>query len=408
MTWRITQLGECIQLFSGGTPSKRQPALWAGDIPWVSCKDMKLLRISDTEDHVNQAAIGNGTRIVSAGTILIVVRGMILAKDFPVAEAQRALAFNQDLKAIAVNEGTDSRFLLYWFLANRELLIGSCDEAAHGTKRLQTDRLLNMQLALPPVDEQRRIASILSAYDDLIENNTRRIAILEEMARRIYEEWFVHFRFPGHQHVRMVESELGPVPEGWSIKGLYDVAELTYGFPFKSKLFDTAKEGVAVIRIRDIKGDQTNTYTTEPADLKYRVRNGDILVGMDGEFHMGCWAGGDAWLNQRVVRFRSRDGIPQPWLFLTTRGPIKVLESTIVGTTVAHLSARDLKEMRIVLPSSEVLKHAGEALEPLFDLALTLKLANANLRTSRDLLLPKLISGELDVSALPESQAVAA
>ncbi|HKR77512.1 MAG TPA: restriction endonuclease subunit S [Rhodanobacter sp.] len=301
-------------------------------------------------------------------------------------------------------KGNDPRFISY-FLQTLDLASRNAASAVPGVNRNDLHRL---PVRCPDIGRQRRVASILSAYDNLIENNTRRIAILEEMARRIYEEWFVRFRFPGHEGVRMAESELGLVPEGWSIQGLYDVAELTYGFPFKSKLFDNVKEGVGVIRIRDIKGDQTNTFTTETADPKYRVSNGDILVGMDGEFHMGCWAGGDAWLNQRVVRFRPLEGIPRSWLFLSTFGPIKVLESTIVGTTVAHLSARDLKEMRLVAPTQDVLRHAGEALEPLFDLALTLKLKNANLRTTRNLLLPKLVSGELDASELPAPEAIAA
>ena len=255
---------------------------------------------------------------------------------------------------------------------------------------------------------QRRIASILCAYDDLIENNTRRIAILEEMARRIYEEWFVRFRFPGHEGVRMVESELGLVPESWSVQGLYDVADLTYGFPFKSNLFKEGGEGLGVIRIRDTRDDYTATRTTEDVDLKYRVADGDILVGMDGAFHMGRWAGGVAWLNQRVVRLRPKARIPRSWLFWVTEEPIKTLEATIVGTTVAHLSARDLKEMRVLVPSKAVLEAAGSVLEPMSDLELTLKKKNAVLRVTRDLLLPKLISGELDVSAMPEPEALAA
>ncbi len=273
---------------------------------------------------------------------------------------------------------------------------------------IKQSELRQVEIPLPPLATQRRIASILSAYDDLIENNTRRIAILEEMARRIYEEWFVRFRFPGHESVRIVESELGLVPEGWSVQGLYDVADLTYGFPFKSSLFKEGGEGLGVIRIRDIRDDYTATRTTEDVDLKYRVADGDILVGMDGAFHMGRWAGGVAWLNQRVVRFRPKGGIPRSWLFWVTEEPIKILEATIVGTTVAHLSARDLKEMRVLVPSNAVLEAAGSVLEPMSDLELTLKKKNAVLRVTRDLLLPKLISGELDVSAMPEPETVAA
>ena len=143
-------------------------------------------------------------------------------------------------------------------------------------------------------------------------------------------------------------------------------------------------------------------------DPKYRVTDGDILVGMDGAFHMGRWAGGVAWLNQRVVRFRPKAGIPRSWLFWVTEEPIKTLEATIVGTTVAHLMGRDLKEMRVLVPSKAVLEAAGSVLEPMSDLELTLKKKNSSPRVTRDLLLPKLISGELDVSALLEPEALAA
>ena len=161
-------------------------------------------------------------------------------------------------------------------------------------------------ISLPPLPTQRRIASILSAYDDLIENNTRRIAILEEMARRLYREWFVDFRFPGHEKVRMRESELGLIPKGWEVKSLYDSAEVTYGYPFKSKKFNAECNGHGVIRIRDIINDRPSAYSQEEAPRKYFIKNGDILIGMDGKFHMGKWSGGKALLNQRVVRLRSK------------------------------------------------------------------------------------------------------
>ena len=301
-----------------------------------------------------------------------------------------------------------AKYVMYFLMSHWGRAALGAETIGAVQKVINLADLKRVRIPLPPKAEQHRIASILSTYDDLIENNTRRIAILEEMARRIYEEWFVRFRFPGHENVRMVESELGLVPEGWTIQGLYEVAELTYGFPFKSKQFDDSSDGVGVVRIRDIKNDRASTFTAEPADAKYRIVDGDILVGMDGTFHMGRWAGGSAWLNQRVVRFRPKKSIPRSWLFWVTEGPIKHLEATIVGTTVAHLSARDLKEMKLVVPTGDVMRRAAQALEPLFDLELVLKKKNASLRTTRDLLLPKLISGELDVSAMPEPEAAAA
>ena len=265
---------------------------------------------------------------------------------------------------------------------------------------LTKDTIGDFEIPFPPLLTQHKIASILSAYDNLIENNTRRIQILEEMAQSLYREWFVEFRFPGHEKVKMVESELGMVPEGWEVKNVFDLADVSYGMPLKSKSFSIEKEGTPVIRIRDIPNGETKTFTTEEADEKYVVENGDILVGMDGDFHMSIWSGGRAYQNQRVARFKSKGLIGNYYLFLSLIGPIRFFDLTIVGTTVAHLGDKHIKTIKIILPSDKILELAIEEIEPLAIMQLNLKLKNRNLRRTRDLLLPKLISGEMDVSSL--------
>ncbi|MDP2895182.1 MAG: restriction endonuclease subunit S [bacterium] len=301
------------------------------------------------------------------------------------------------LAVVQDREALDLGFLYYLFLSpqfNTHLF-----KTATGAKILHTapGRIEDYRFARPPMETQRRIAAILSSYDDLIENNTRRIKLLEEMAQMIYREWFVNFRFPGHENVRLVDSELGPIPEGWSVRNLFDVAHVTYGYPFKSKLFAEGGDGIPVIRIRDIKADSTNTMTTEAADSKYIVNNGDLLVGMDGDFHMGKWAGRKAYLNQRVVRFRPKLNLPSYFLFLALQAPIHHFDTTIVGTTVAHLSDRDLRSVNLLVPADDVLEWSSAMFDPVFTLEIALKLKNANLRATRDLLLPKLISGEIPV-----------
>jgi len=299
-------------------------------------------------------------------------------------------------------KGVDSHFLYYWLLSPdgkaelKKCTIGSSQPA------FTIVLLKGMKVNLPPESIQRKIAGVLSAYDGLIENNTRRIQVLEEMARRLYEEWFVRFRFPGYENVKMVESELGLIPECWRVQGLYDISEITYGFPFKSKLFNTNGEGISIVRIRDIRNDKTSTYTDEPFDEKHVLSDGDILIGMDGEFHMGRWAGGKAVLNQRVVMLPPKNDLPKYFLFLVTEKPIKHLEATIVGTTVAHLSAQDLKSMKLIIPSDDILGQARPLLDSLFEQEVSLKKKNDVLHRTRDLILPKLISGEIDVSNFPE------
>ena len=237
---------------------------------------------------------------------------------------------------------------------------------------------------------------------------TQRIRILEEMAQALYREWFVKFRFPGHENVEMVESELGLVPEGWGVKNLFDIADVTYGFPFKSKLFTAEPVGKAVIRIRDLKTNGTKTYTTQETLQKYIVKDGDLLVGMDGDFHMCKWAGGEACLNQRVVRFRPKHTLPAYCLFLALEKPIHYFDSTIVGTTVAHLGDKNLKSIQLVIPPPHTLCFVQDIFDALFNLEINLRIKNTTLRRTRDLLLPKLISCEVDVSNLEiETEALA-
>jgi type I restriction enzyme S subunit len=153
---------------------------------------------------------------------------------------------------------------------------------------------------LPARDEQDRVATLLSALDGYGETCEERIEVVKEMARLLYREWFVHFRFPGHETSESAESELGTrIPEGWSIEKLFDIADVGFGYSFKSAQF-SSDGPFPVIRIRDVPRGRTSTFTDEVADERYRVVDGDVLIGMDGDFHMAMWTGGEAWLNQRV------------------------------------------------------------------------------------------------------------
>ena len=291
----------------------------------------------------------------------------------------------------------DSQFLYYWLVSPRgkaelkKCTIGVAQPA------LTIIALKGMEVTLPPLSTQHKIAGILSAYDELIENCQRRIRILEEMARALYREWFVHFRFPGHEKVPRVDSPLGPIPKGWEVKPLLDIATVTYGFPFQSKKFNTTGIGTPVIRIRDILEASNNTFTDEQADPKYHIENEDILVGMDGDFHMCIWSSGHAFQNQRVARFKSRGEIGNYHLYLALELPIQTWNKSIVGTTVAHLGDSHIKSIRLIWPSPLLIKKASSVLEPMSEEIISLKNRITNLRRTRDLLLPRLLSGQLIV-----------
>ena len=219
------------------------------------------------------------------------------------------------------------------------------------------------------------------------------------MARLLYREWFVDFRFPGHENVEMADSEHGLIPDGWGWHNLFDLADVGFGFSFSSKGFSDSGSR-AVVRIRDIPKHRTETFTEENPGPKYEILDGDTLIGMDGDFHMCRWADGLAFLNQRVCRVRSRGVLGQMHLHLALETPIAEFNRSIIGTTVAHLGKRHLEEIHVLVPSTELAPLVLDALEPLMRLEQNLRKQNFLLAEARDLLLPRLVSGELDVSEL--------
>jgi type I restriction enzyme S subunit len=390
-------LGDCVNFLSGGTPSKKNPEYWDGDIPWVSCKDMKTAYLSDSQDHITEAGAANGTRLVSPGTILIVVRGMILAQHFPVAIAKRKMAFNQDLKALQCTPNVDPKFLFHWLQGKSYEILGIADEAAHGTKRLQTDRLQNFPLHLPPLPLQRKIAAILSAYDDLIENNTRRIEILEEMARSLYREWFVNFR----SETEKVEN-----------RTLNDICEFIVDCEHKTA--PTQATGYPSIRTPNIgRGrlllDKVNRVSEETykAWTKRAIpQEGDLILAREAPVGNVAIISKNlkVCLGQRTVLIRPDISKVKPYyllyLLLTDEVQHKLL-SFSNGATVHHLNMKDIRNLE--LPELHILpiqQKINTILANYYGLIFNLTRKIENLRQTRDLLLPKLISGEIDVENL--------
>lgn len=278
-------------------------------------------------------------------------------------------------------------FLVYFLLAPQQQygLLGTANGATVAHINLPTIR--DLEITLPALLIQRRIADILSAYDDLIENNRKQIKLLEEAAQRLYKEWFVDLRFPGHEHTRIVDG----VPEGWEKERLIDIADVQYGYPFDGSLFNSKKKGIPIIRIRNIPESQTDDYTTESADPQYLVHNGDIVVGMDGEFHINSWAGDIAYLVQRTCRIKPHNTDLNGFLFWAIFEPIKFFECTVVGATVAHLGKKHIDTIQILVPKERLYF----PLKVLFDKRLQLMLQNKELTEARDRLLPKLMNGDV-------------
>jgi len=301
-----------------------------------------------------------------------------------------------------------SRYLSYVFLT-REHQSWMMQQCSHGATMasLNQDIIKRISLRLPPLPIQRRISSILSTYDDLIENNTRRIAVLEEMAQRLYEEWFVHLRFPGHEDVTFTETEHGRVPEGWERVELATLMDFKGGSqPPKSEWVKKAEDGyVRMVQIRDYATDSHIAYVPdtkklrkcEPLDVmiaRYGASVGRICWGLEGAYNVAL---------VKVVPKKDRHRE-----YLRSALSSHEIQELLIGMSgraaQAGFNKSILNSIFMMLPQESGLVHKyDEFVSPLRRQTLNLRAKTDNFRTQHDLLLPKLVSGEIDVSEANET-----
>ena len=305
----------------------------------------------------------------------------------------------------------DERFeISYFYYAIRALPLKNYGYERH-FKYLKEERLRAW-----PLDGQRRIAAILSAYDDLIENNTRRIAILEEMARRIYEEWFVRFRFPGHEGVRMIESELGLVPDRWEHRSLAQFGDVITGKTPSKANPDFYGRDVPFLKTPDMHGNMFILATGESLSAQGAASQrsktlpvGSLCVSCIGTIGVVSITTEPCQTNQQINSLVPTEQAALEFLFFRLKDSKKTLENLgSNGATMGNVNKSKFEALSVLTPPRDLIVRFHEQTAQMFALIGTLDRKNRTLRTTRDLLLPKLISGELDVSAMPEPQALAA
>ena len=293
----------------------------------------------------------------------------------------------------------DYRYLFYY--TNSKTYLEHLRSVAHSGVQvnLSTKAIQESPILLPPLPTQRKIAAVLSAYDDLIENNTRRIEILEEMASAIYREWFVEFRFPGHEGVEMVESELGLIPQGWEVKQLGEMCHVIMGLSPKSEFYNETGDGLPFHQ------GVTDFGERFPTDRVYCTIQKRIAEADDILFSVRAPVGRINIANKKVVigrglsAIRSKNG-NQTFLLQQLKDRFQEEDTMGSGAIFNAIRKTDLLGIPLKTPTESVIGKFEEIVNLIFAELANLTLKNANLRQARNLLLPKLISGEIDVSEL--------
>lgn len=383
--WRKCPIGNVVTLRQGfaiNTKSKH----YMSDTP----TRLPLLRIADMKSGKKEIFVKEDIpqRFIASNEDIIYTRtgnvGLVFRNKYGVVHNNCFTVTPQDEREI-------SRDFLYYALKDKNFY-DKANALARGAAQpdLPHSSFCSIELSFPSLSKQHRIATILSRYDSLIDNYQKQIKLLEEAAQRLYKEWFVNLRFPGHENTKIVDG----VPEGWEKKKLISLVDVQYGYAFDGHLFNDKGEGMPILRIRNIPDGYTKDYTAEQASSDYIVHKGDIVVGMDGIFHINTWSGDDAYLVQRACSFRPHNEKLKGFIFQAIVEPIKFFEKTLVGATVAHLGKKHIDSIELLVPSKERL---FAPLQKMYKQRMTLLSQLRLLTESRDRLLPKLLSGEIEV-----------
>jgi type I restriction enzyme S subunit len=394
----------CSRITSGGTPSRQNSDFFqGGTVLWVKTKELRDWYIEDTEEKITTDAIAKSSaKLLPKNTVLMAMYGdgrTITSLGLLRHES----ACNQACCAMIVDPTKCSHeFLFYSLMLHRKELL----KLAYGgaQRNLNARTIRQFKIPTPSRRTQDRITGILSAYDDLIENNTRRIKILEEMAQMIYREWFVNFRFPRHDKVKMVESECGRKPHGWMVKPLGEVAAITMGLSPKGDTYNEDGDGLPLINGPVEFGERFTKavkWTTAPTKL---CEEGDLIICVRGST-TGRYVKSDATycLGRGVCALSSNY---QCFVDLLFQDQLPTLLAKTSGSTFPSWTGPLLKSHLVLCPPVEELDRFETMVRPLSAAVLVFSRQIRNLRTARDVLLPKLISGEISVEQA-ETEAVA-
>jgi type I restriction enzyme, S subunit len=407
--WTDITLDAAGQWLSGGTPSKQSSALWKGTMPWVSPKDMKRPRIADAIDHVAEAAVGNGTQLAPVGSLLMVVRGMILAHTFPVAVTTGPVTFNQDIKALVPGAGWSSEFLLHWLQFMAPEVLRLVDVANHGTKRLPSERLFALSLPQPPPWEQKKIATILSSVDEAIEATQAVIDHLQVVKKAMMAELLTR-GLPG-RHTRFKQTEIGHVPEAWDVvpfeRLLAEGDSLSYGILQPG---DHDPSGIPMLRTVDLDehGGRSNTVilrVNRGIEAQYertRLRGGEVLLSVMGTVGRTVvvppeWIGWN--VNRALAVVRVNGGVTAEYLGFWLRSPATQDRFAVeqIGSAQKRINLGDLRKMVVPAPGVEEQTKLCEVLSAYEQRHACEAGCLAQLRTAKAALMSALLTGEVRV-----------
>ena len=398
--WRQVTLGDIASLSNGSNFTKKA---FGSGLKILGVRDFGDRTSPEWEamDEVDPTALSSNRQLLAEGDLVFVRSNgnpALVGRSMLITQGPTATHSAFTIKARPDTDLVAPRFLGYQMrYAHRAGLM----RAANGTNitNLSQAVLSRVPVLLPSRDTQLQVQTILGSIDDLIENNRRRVEVLEEMARSIYREWFVHFRYPSHETVPLVDSPRGPIPEGWSVTSLGQAADITMGQSPKSEFYND--EGIGSPFHQGVTGFGANFPSTRKwcSAPGRSARDGDILVSVRAPVGRLNVADVEMTIGRGLGALRAKDG--RQGLLLGHMRQVFAEEDSMGGGTIYKaIGKQEFSGIILLVAPTELSERAESLLADNLGLIKTLTYENRRLTAMRDLLLPRLVTGQIDVSTL--------
>ncbi|MCZ2101029.1 MAG: restriction endonuclease subunit S [Chitinophagales bacterium] len=395
--WKEVEISSFAKVMGGGTPSTKEELFWNGEIPWITPYDLS----NHTSKYIEKGSrnitdLGlkkSSAKLHPKNTILLTSRAPIGY----LAIAKNEISTNQGFQSLICDENlVCPNFIYYSLKVNMDKIKGVASGATF--PEVSGKKVGKIKINLPPLPTQQRIASILSAYDDLIENNLKRIKILEEMAQQTYEEWFVRMRFPGYENA-VIDDETG-LPEGWEKVKCFDAMEVLSGGTPKTEIDEYWNGTIEFYTPKDARSgsytDGTEKTITEiglkkcnsklyPKDTVFITARGTV-----GKINL---ASKPMAMNQSCYALKGKKHVSQYFLFCSMISIIETFKSASNGGVFNTIIVDTFKFLDYVLPNEDLIIKFENMVNPIFNSIHNLQSQNQRLRESRDILLPRLMMG---------------
>lgn len=391
--WTYRPLGELVSFASGGTPSKKRDDYWDGTIPWISAKTLKTENIDTSDLFITEEGLKAGSKIAPKGSTLLLTRGSGLFNGIPIARVEKDVAFNQDIKCLDSYGEVENEFIFYWLLSQKDYLMAKVGVTGIGAGKFDLDFLQKLMIPIPSERERKSIVGFASSISEKIRCNAKVNDNLEQQAATYFQELFI--------------NNANPV---WQISTISDLGTVVGGStPSKTKPEYYTNNGIAWITPKDLSINKSKFISHGENDItELGLKNssatvmpkGTVLFSSRAPIGYIAIASNEVTTNQGFKSVIPYSEIGTAFVYFFLKHSLPVIESAASGSTFKEISGSAMKNIPAIIPDRNTLDQFNSFCAPIFAQQKILEEQNHSLAMLRDSLLPKLMSGAIDIASI--------